>query len=100
MPDGEYMLGGQPITLKNGKATLKDSDTLAGSCIHLMDAVKNAVSFGIPLEDAVTAATAAPARVIGKGNEIGSIAPGLCADFLLLDDELNLEAVYIDGLRI
>ena len=100
MPDGEYMLGGQPITLKNGKATLKDSDTLAGSCIHLMDAVRNVVSFGIPLEDAVTAATAAPARVIGRENEIGSIAPGLYADFLLLDDELNLEAVYIDGLRI
>lgn len=100
MPDGEYMLGGQPITLKCGRATLKDSDTLAGSCIHLMDALRKAVSFGIPLEDAVYAATAAPAHVIGKENEIGSIAPGLCADLVMLDESLKLRAVYINGERI
>ena len=100
MPDGDYMLGGQPITMKNGKATLKDSDTLAGSCIHLMDAVKNAVRFGLPLEDAVYAATAAPARVIRMAGKIGAIATDMAADFVLLDKELNVKAVFIDGIQI
>ena len=97
MPEGEYTLGGQPITYRGGKATLKGTDTLAGSSIHLMDGVRRAVSFGIPLEKAVFAASMAPARVIGRQDDIGSIAPGKCADFLLLDENLNLKAVYIDG---
>ena len=78
MPDGAYELGGQPITVKGGKATLTGTDTLAGSSIHLMDGLRRAVSFGVPLEKAVAAASTVPARVIGCGNEIGSVAPGKC----------------------
>lgn len=97
MPDGEYTLGGQPVTYSHGRATLRGTDTLAGSGIHLMDGVKKAVSFGIPLQKAVFAASTAPARAIGMQDSIGSIAPGLSADFLLLDDSLHLKAVYING---
>ena len=96
MPDGNYTLGGQPIVMKNGKATLLDG-TLAGSSISVLKAVQNVVSFGIPLEDAVYAGSMAPAKVIGKDDEIGSIEPGKYADFLLLDADLNLKAVYIGG---
>lgn len=100
MPDGDYTLGGQPITMKDGRATLKGSDTIAGSSIHLLDAVQRAVSFGVPLEAAVTAATLAPARVIGKERELGSLAPGLCADFVLLNQDLEIRAVFIGGVQI
>lgn len=100
MPDGDYVLGGQPITMKGGRATLSGTDTLAGSSIHLMDGLRRAVSFGVPLEAAVTAATLAPARVIGRDGEIGSIAPGKRADLVVLDSQLNVKAVYIDGKRI
>ena len=99
MPDGDYALGGQSVTLKDGKATLSGTDTLAGSAIHLMDGLKLAVSFGVPLEKAVTAATSAPAQVIGR-QEIGSIAPGKCADFVLLDAALEPQAVFIDGKQV
>jgi N-acetylglucosamine-6-phosphate deacetylase len=99
MPDGEYTLGGQPIEMKNGKATLKGSDTLAGSSISVLHAVQNVVRFGVELEKAVYAATAAPAKVIGMEDRIGSIAVGKYADFLILDENLNLEAVYIGGKR-
>ena len=61
MPDGDYELGGQPITVKNGKATLSGTDTLAGSSISVLDALRNVVKFGVPLADAVYAATTAPA---------------------------------------
>jgi len=100
MPDGEYDLGGQSVTMKNGKATLTGTDTLAGSSIHLMEGLRRSVHFGIPLESAVYAATAAPAQVIGKFDRIGSIAPGKCADFVILNQELQVQQVFIDGKRI
>ena len=100
MPDGEYDLGGQSITVKDGKATLTGTDTLAGSSIHLMEGLRRAVSFGLPLEAAVTAATLAPAKAIRMADTIGSLETGKCADFVLLDQDLNVKAVYIDGARV
>ena len=100
MPDGDYDLSGQQITLRDGKATLSGTDTLAGSSINLMDGLRRAVSFGMPLENAVYAATKAPAEVIGKENEIGSIAPKKYADLVLLDNDLNIHSVYVHGKMI
>ena len=100
MPDGDYELGGQPITMKNGKATLTGSETLAGSSIHLMDGLRRSVSFGVPLEAAVTAATLTPAKAIRMDGEIGSLEEGKWADMVVLDEELNVKAVYINGKSI
>ncbi|MCD8055011.1 MAG: N-acetylglucosamine-6-phosphate deacetylase [Lachnospiraceae bacterium] len=100
MPDGDYTLGGQPITMKAGKAVLTGTDTLAGSSIHLMDALCRSVSFGIPLAAAVTAVTEAPARVIGREKEIGTLTAGACADLCILDRALNLKAVFVNGRKI
>ena len=100
MPDGDYELGGLPITMTGGKATLRGSTTLAGSSIHLMEGLRRAVSFGVPLESAVLAATAVPARVIRRDDAIGSLAPGKAADLVILDKDLRLQAVYVDGAPI
>ena len=100
MPDGDYELGGQPITMKNGKATLTGTDTLAGSSIHLMDGLRRAINFGVPLESAVTAATLTPAKAIRMENEIGSLDVGKWADLVVLDNSLNVKAVYIDGKKV
>ena len=62
-----------------------------------MDGLRRAVSFGVPLEAAVLAATAVPAKVIRRDDEIGALAPGLAADLVILDQDLRLKAVYIDG---
>ena len=83
-----------------GKATLTGTDTLAGSSIHLMDGLRRAVSYGVPLEAAVTAATLAPAKAIRMDDQIGSLAVGKYADFVLLDQELNVKAVYINGKNV
>ncbi len=100
MPDGQYELGGQQIEMKNGKATLLGSDTLAGSSSNLLAELKNLVAFGLPLETALTALTAAPARAVRLDDQIGTIAVGKAADLLLLDKDLNLTATYIDGKAI
>ena len=100
MPDGEYELGGQPIEMKNGRATLLGTDTLAGSSTNLLTEVRNLVSFGFALEDAIYAVTEAPARAVRLEQHIGSIAVGKQADLLLLSKDLELEAVFVDGVRI
>lgn len=100
MPDGQYELGGQPIEMNHGKATLLGSDTLAGSSTNLLEEVKNLVRFGIRLEDAVYAVTQAPAKAVRLDHQIGAIAVGLQADLLILDENLALQSVYIDGKEI
>lgn len=96
MPDGQYELGGQPIEMKNGKATLLGTDTLAGSSSNLLDEVRNVVSFGLTLEDAIYAVSQAPAQAVGL-KDVGVLEAGKRADLLVLDGSLNLEQVYIDG---
>ena len=96
MPDGEYELGGQQVFLKDGIARLADG-TIAGSATNLYDCMLRAISFGIPREDAVRAATYNPARQLGVLDEVGSIRDGKVADFVLCDAELNREAVYRAG---
>ena len=92
MPDGEYMLGGQKVYKKKNLATLSD-ETLAGSVTNLFECMKNAVHFGIDLEDAVKSATVNPAKSIGEYPNIGSLNAGSKADILLLDEGLNLACV-------
>lgn len=99
MPDGQYELGGQAIFLKGKTCTLADG-TLAGSVSNVHDCVKNAVSFGISLPDAVRAASYNPACALGVQDQVGSIAVGKCADFLICNPELNIQAVYIDGAKV
>ena len=99
MPDGEYELGGQQVFLKGGIARLADG-TIAGSATNLFECMQRAVSFGISREDAIRAATYNPARQIGALSEVGSIADGKCADFVVCDAELNRKEVWLAGRKL
>lgn len=92
MPDGEYELGGQTVYKNGNHATLRNH-TLAGSATNLADCFRNAVSFGIPLEDALKMVTCNPARSIGLSDTIGTIKAGANADMLLLNPDLSLNTV-------
>ena len=94
MPDGQYTLGGQDVFLSGGVAKLADG-TLAGSATNLYDCMRKAVEFGIPKEKAILSATLIPARELGCEAEIGSIAPGKRADFVVCDQNLNRKKVYL-----
>ena len=85
----------QHIVVKDHKATLLDG-TLAGSSISLLDAVRNVVRFGLPLEAAVYAAATAPAMAVGL-KDVGAIEPGRAADLVVLDKDLNLVTVFVNG---
>lgn len=96
MPDGEYELGGQQVFLKGGIARLADG-TIAGSATNLFECMRRAISFGIPREDAIRAATYNPARQLGCLHEVGSIADGKVADFVICDAELSPKAICLRG---
>ena len=99
LQDGCYTLGGQEVTVRGSHATLSDG-TIAGSVTNLFDCMRKAVSFGIPLECAVRAATYNPACEIGEEARMGTLSAGKLANVVLLDRALNLRAVYIAGRQV
>ena len=97
MPDGEYELGGQPITVKDGAVRLKDG-TLAGSTLTMDRGVRNTAAFsGAPLRECIQMATLTPARSIGVANRKGSLEPGKDADIVLLSPDLQVVATIVMG---
>ena len=99
LQDGCYTLGGQEVTVRGSHATLSDG-TIAGSVTNLFDCMRKAVSFGIPLECAVRAATYNPACEIGEEARMGTLSASKLANVVLLDRALNLRAVYIAGRQV
>lgn len=96
MEDGNYTLGGQDVIVKGALASLADG-TIAGSVTNLFDCMKKAVSMGISRESAIKAATINPARSIGIDTVVGSLEAGKQADFLIVDQDLNLRSVILGG---
>ncbi|MCC9203503.1 N-acetylglucosamine-6-phosphate deacetylase [Arthrobacter sp. zg-Y769] len=94
--DGSHRLGSADVTVRNGAARLSDG-TLAGSTSTLLQCVRTAVTSGVPLADAVGAATAVPADVLRLADEVGALRRGLRADALVVSPELELHAVLRCG---
>ncbi len=102
MPDGEYPFGGQMIEVHGNRATiLGHPETLAGSVTSLMGCLRQAVSFGIPLADAVRACTYNPARSIGIDGRAGTLDVGKEASIVLLDEkDLSIKAIVFKGQKV
>lgn len=95
--DGTYRLGRRLVRVAGGRAEVEGTGRLAGSVLTMDAAVRNAVGAGVPLPSAIAAATATPARVLGIAGEAGAVAPGYCADLVVLDRDLQVSAVLMDG---
>ena len=94
-----FVLNGEHIHLHEGRL-VNDAGTLAGAHLTLAEAVRNAVCHaGLPLEAVLRMATHTPARAIGLADR-GRIAPGCLADFVVLDADLRVAAVWQHGLRL
>lgn len=94
-PDGDYDLAGVPVEVRGG-AVRNGAGALAGSALTLDAAVRNAVALGVPVRDALVAATETPARLIGRA-DVGRLRPGAPADLVVLDDALEVRTVLLDG---
>lgn len=93
MPDGAYELGPMSVTVRDGVARLTDpadpeGGSIAGGTAHLLDVVRATVAAGVPLADAVRAASWVPARVLGR-HDVGGLVPGRRADVLVTDADLR-----------
>lgn len=98
MPNGEYELGGQKVFVKDKKAVLVDG-TIAGSSTNLMDCMRKAVEFGIPLTTAIKSASYIPAKAIGMDKKIGVLDINRDADIIVMDRDLIIEQIYFKGVR-
>jgi N-acetylglucosamine-6-phosphate deacetylase len=95
MPDGEYTLAGRPIVSRDG--VVRDPHGgLAGTALTMLDAVRNLHGLGVPLDEALRAASETPARVIRRA-DLGRLVPGGRADLVVLDDRLEVRRVLVNG---
>jgi N-acetylglucosamine-6-phosphate deacetylase len=91
-----FMLAGRAITLAGGKLTGADG-TLAGAHLSMAEAIRQCVAgVGIPLVAALRMATRTPADAAGLADR-GRIEVGARADFVELDANLTVRAVWRDG---
>jgi N-acetylglucosamine-6-phosphate deacetylase len=96
--DGHYELGGLAVDVVDGVARLEGGGSIAGSTLTQDAAVRRAVEeVGVPLADAIEAATHVPARAIGRGHDLGSLHPGFVADAVLLGEDFQVRHVWIAG---
>ena len=98
LPDGTDEAGGLAIEKKGGVARIAGTNTVAGSSSTLWACVCTCVKCGIPFDDAVQMATATPAALIGATHK-GRIAVGCDADLLVINDDMQIETIFLRGKR-
>ncbi|MDA8310589.1 MAG: N-acetylglucosamine-6-phosphate deacetylase [Actinomycetota bacterium] len=107
MPDGPFRLGALDVELEGTRVVLaSDRSTLAGSVLTMERAVRHAVErAGIPLAEALCAASAVPTLLAAPGGEgtgrggarSGVLEPGAPADLVVLDPDLDVAATIVAG---
>ncbi len=99
-----FDLGGPPIATRgegDARHCVLPDGTLAGSCLSMAAAVRNAWRHaGVGLEAALQMATSTPARALGRDAEVGVLDAGARADLVLLDDALAVRGVWVGGARV
>jgi N-acetylglucosamine-6-phosphate deacetylase len=99
MPDGEYRLGRQTVTKCLGGVRLADG-TLAGSTLTMDQALRNLVGeLGLSLAEASMRLATHAADYLGLADR-GRLAPGAWADAVVLDRDLQLKDVIVEGVSI
>jgi N-acetylglucosamine-6-phosphate deacetylase len=97
MPDGDYELGGQAVTVADRVARLTDGGSIAGSTLTMDAALRHTVAAGIPLPDACAMAATTPARALGLDDQVGALEAGLRADLVVLSEDLTVKRVMRAG---
>lgn len=97
MPEGEYTLGGQKVILQ-GKASRLENGSLAGSILTMDQAIRNMRQYTkLSLPDIIQMASFNPARSIHMEHRLGSIKEGNAADFVIMNDGLEVLSTFADG---
>jgi N-acetylglucosamine-6-phosphate deacetylase len=105
MPDGEYIFGpldgGEPILRRDSVGIMPDGKSLASGVVGMDQCVRTFHALtGVALAEVVRMASLTPARIAGVSENLGSIAPGKHADLVVLDKDLQVRGVYVEGERV
>jgi N-acetylglucosamine-6-phosphate deacetylase len=105
MPDGDYMLGpldgGEPLIKRDGVGLMPDGTALASSVEGMDHMVRTFAKLtGRPLWEVIRMASLTPARIAGRARELGSLERGKQADVVVLDRDLRVRRVFIDGVEL
>jgi N-acetylglucosamine-6-phosphate deacetylase len=97
LPDGEYVYDGIRYHAKDGTARYGDG-TLIGTAVGMDELVRRLRAFGdLSRDQALGAASANAARVLGLEGRMGTIAPGMEADLTVLNNDLSVHATIVSG---
>lgn len=103
LPDGtSFSMGGLPVRLENGQARLVKDGNLAGSTLRFNLGLLNLHRItGLPLKELVRVTSLNQAVALGIDGDFGRIAPGFCADFVLLNPTtFAVERVFVNGKQV
>jgi N-acetylglucosamine-6-phosphate deacetylase len=92
--DGVEGCAGSDVLRRDGEVLRLQDGTLAGSALALSAAVRNVVSWGMPLEDALAMASTTPAHALGFD---ATLTAGNRADVVVLDQDLQVRHVLVGG---
>lgn len=96
----EFILLGEKV-VREGDALRASEGQLAGSILDMEGAVRNTVrSLGVEFGEAVRMASLYPAEFLGIADRVGTIEAGKRADFLLLDNDMKVQASWVGGRRL
>lgn len=99
LQDGEYVLGGLPVYVREGKATLKDG-TIAGSTTDMLKEMGVWMDqCGLTMEEILPCMTIHQAKAVHMEDKIGSIENGKAADLVIISPEREIKAVYKNGIK-
>jgi N-acetylglucosamine-6-phosphate deacetylase len=93
---GTYQLGDVEVEVADG-VPMREDGVFAGTVLTMLDAMRNLHALGVPLEQAVGAATEVPARIVRRP-DLGVLDVGTCADVVVLDDRLEITQVLAGGM--
>ena len=100
-PEGyQFDIGGQMAEIRGGVAKLVGKDTIACSASNMWDCLRNTISWNVPEEEAVRAASYNPAKALGAADKIGSIETGKYADFIITNADYSEKRVFIGGKEV
>ncbi|AJY76004.1 N-acetylglucosamine-6-phosphate deacetylase [Paenibacillus beijingensis] len=98
MGDGQYELGGQAVTVKDGVCRLTEGGSLAGSSLTMIDALtifKQATGWTVPAISRLLSGN--PAKLLGIDNRTGTIATGKWADLVWTDASFEIRTTWVEG---
>jgi N-acetylglucosamine-6-phosphate deacetylase len=105
MPEGRYMFGpldgGEPFVHRDGVGIMPDGNSLASGATGMGHAIRTFHRVtGTSLPEVIRMASLTPASIVGWADRIGSLEPGKLADVLVLDDQLHVKRVFVEGREV